>query len=262
MGNFIISDSDWISIHKGGKDINVLSDDALARFDSSMLGLGDISKASKTIQAVAAVFDLQGFTYFCSQIEPQFAVPIFLQRFLSWLIDELKQESIEAEYPDGVKVSHPLPFFVKFMGDGLLVLWNTEKMRQKTLQNLVLHVSQICAKYREVVVPELKKMVSDPPSRLRCGIARGIVLSVGDSADYVGTCINMASRLQKLPGVTVVFNRRGFILEGPEANARVLERFVIRNTGIPGIGEGELLGMLKSDLADMTPDQAKLYRAM
>ena len=260
MGNFVLTTNDWVHLQKEGKAIDVLSDNAVARFDSTMLGLGDISKASQPIQAVAAIFDLEGFTAFCSQIEPQFAIPVFLTRFLGWLIDELKKETIEAEYPAGVKVSHPLPFFVKFLGDGILVLWNSDKMSQRILQNLVVSVSGICAKYREALVPELKKMVSEPPSRLRCGIARGTVLPVGDSADYVGTCINMAARIQKLPGVTVVFNRRGFLLEGTDANPLILERFQIKNVVVPGIGGGELIGVLKTDLAAMPTQQTELYR--
>lgn len=263
MGNFVLSTNDWVKIHnKEGKDISVLSDNAVARFDSKMLGLGDISKSSSPIQTVAGIFDLEGFTTFCSQIEPQFAIPVFLTRFLGWLIDELKKETIEAEYPAGVKVSHPLPFFLKFLGDGILVLWSSDKMSQRVLQNLIVSVSGICAAYRETLIPELKKMVADPPPRLRCGIARGTVLPVGDSADYVGTCINMAARMQKLPGVTVVFNRRGFLLESPDSNRRILEMFEIKSVAVSGIGSGELIGVLRSDLARMSPEQAELYQAV
>lgn len=227
-----------------------------------MLGLGDISKTSQPIQAVAAIFDLEGFTAFCSQIEPQFAIPVFLTRFLNWLIERLKRETIEAEYPAGVKVSHPLPFYLKFLGDGILVLWNSDKMSQKILQNLLISVTGICEAYRDVLVPELKKMVSDPPKRLRCGVARGSVIGVGDSADYVGTCINMAARMQKLPGVSVVFNRRGFLLEAPDANTLILELFTIKSVAVSGIGSGELVGVLRSDLAKMPPEIAALYQSV
>src|SRR4029077_11901818 len=60
---------------------------------------------------------------------------------------------------------------------------------------------------------KLRSTMVDPPPVLRCGIARGTVFCVGDGEDYVGSCINMAARLQRLQGISFAFNRRGFDLE-------------------------------------------------
>src|SRR6185503_19067907 len=103
---------------------------AAERFDSSLLGLGDLDEASAATDAIAAVFDLEGFTNFCKQIEPQLSVPLFLSEFLSWLMEDVKNEMVNEVAPEGFSVFSPLPFFVKFMGDGILFLWDSSDMSE------------------------------------------------------------------------------------------------------------------------------------
>ena len=51
-------------------------------------------------------------------------------------------------------------------------------------------------------------IVSEPPPVLRCGLARGTVFSVGNRSDFVGSCINMAARLQgQSQGDDIVLSR-------------------------------------------------------
>ena len=62
--------------------IKLLPNEKTDGFNPSILGLGDISVPSREIEAIAAVFDLVGFTRFCNQVDPHLAVPTYLSRFL------------------------------------------------------------------------------------------------------------------------------------------------------------------------------------
>ena len=53
----------------------MLSSEQFDRFNPDVLGLGDISSRSTQVEALAAIFDLSGFTNFCSQVDPHLAVP-------------------------------------------------------------------------------------------------------------------------------------------------------------------------------------------
>lgn len=57
---------------------DVYTDSQYKRFNYKVLGLGDISLPSQQREAVAAVFDLTGFTNFCKQVDPHLCVPTFL----------------------------------------------------------------------------------------------------------------------------------------------------------------------------------------
>ena len=56
-----------------------------------------IRKLSKPTDAVAAVFDLAGFTNFCHQIDPHLSVPHYLNEFLTWLMKQLREETRHSE---------------------------------------------------------------------------------------------------------------------------------------------------------------------
>ena len=73
------------------KKIQSLDKEKLERFNTPVLGLGDIGAPSKEVEAIAAVFDLSRFTSFCNQVDPHLAVPQYLSRFLDWLFNEVKQ---------------------------------------------------------------------------------------------------------------------------------------------------------------------------
>ena len=83
-------------------------------------------------------------------------------------------------------------------------------MDGEAICNVVVSLEIICRHYENDFYPQIKKVVVEPPNTLRCGVARGRVFSVGNGQDYVGPCINIASRLQKLSHLTFCFPRRGF----------------------------------------------------
>jgi class 3 adenylate cyclase len=169
-----------------------------------------------------------------------------LNSFLKWLMEQVREEMREADQDKSAVLWSPLPFFVKFLGDGLLVLWDCANMGSASQRNVVVSALQICARYKVEFLPKLKSKIVEPPSALRCGVARGTVFSVGEGQDYVGSCINMASRIQKLPGISFCFNRRGFDFEDPRCAKFFTDDITIREVSIRGIGDHELVCILKS----------------
>ena len=251
---------DYVRIDVEGKKRKVLSTQACENFNTSLLGVGDLTQASIATDAIAAVFDLEGFTNFCKQIEPHLSVPLFLSEFLSWLMEQIKEEMIKEMLEAGAILWSPLPFFIKFMGDGILVLWDSSEMGDVARRNVIVSLYSICQRYTKVFLPKIQGKVVEPPSILRCGVARGTVYSVGNGNDFVGSCINMAARIQKLPGSTFAFNRRGFDIEGSNVVKFFKEKVTVRRVSIRGIGENELIAILKPEFDSMKATDKKIYR--
>lgn len=229
-----------------------------AQFDPSLLGLGDIGQEGKYQQALSAYFDLEGFTEFCNQIDPHLVLPEFLKSFLEWLFGEIALEFTCGKDDSLVYVWCHLPFFSKFMGDGVLFLWDTSSLEQEELGNLVVSLHNVCDKYVKKFIPEIKKQVSKPPCRLRCGIARGQVVSVGDGYDFVGSCINVSSRIQKLGHFSFAFSRRGFTLDRCFSPS-MAKLYELIKTQIRGVGDEELVFVSRKELEALTPEERKNY---
>lgn len=67
---------------------------------------------------------------------------------------------------------------------------------------------------------------------------------MGNGNDFVGPCINMAARLQKLNSLSFCFSRKGL---NPEENDDFAKQVVTKKTEIRGIGSDELVCVLKSE---------------
>jgi class 3 adenylate cyclase len=238
----------------------VLAKQAFQTFNSGALGLGNLKAECRGIDSIATMFDLEGFTHFCRQIEPQLSVPTFLSAFLDWLMFRLRDTATKEEHDDGFEMWCPLPYFVKFMGDGLLVLWDSTNMNATARRNVITSCRQISIDYSLHFLPAIRKQVTDPPPRLRCGVARGMVFSVGNGDDYVGSCINMAMRLQKLSSLSFAFNRRGFDLDEPKMAKFFTEHILIKAISIRGISEQELVGVERSEFEYLPEAEQQLFR--
>jgi len=241
------------------RGIKLVDNEMLSRFNPSILGLGDISLPAKEVEAIAAVFDLAGFTKFCNQVDPHLAVPKYLSNFLDWLFDKVKAGITEGDYGERKALWAELPFLVKFLGDGALFLWNTRGMTENLICKIVTTLYEVCNAYRHQFYPKISMSVDKPPSVLRCGIARGRVFSVGNGKDYIGHCINTASRLQNLSLLTFCFPHRGFNVQEymPEGYRR---NFVQKRVTVRGIGESELIWLVKQEF-DKLPEKSKeLFR--
>ena len=260
MSKYSVQEPEYVITEIDGRKTRLLKIAAFNRFNPSILGLGTLNSIAEATDAIAAVFDLEGFTNFCKQIEPHLSVPVFLNLFLDWLMNQIRAELVHKTYDQGVALLGPLPFFVKFMGDGLLVLWDVSRPDENARRNIIITGREICLRYSRDFYPQLGAKVSDPPKVLRCGLARGTVYSVGNGNDFVGSCINMAARIQKLPGTTFAFNRRGISIDEPAADDFFKTRLVVKKVGVRGIGDNELICILKSEFDSMAAEDKSFYR--
>ncbi|WAC11511.1 hypothetical protein [Dyadobacter pollutisoli] len=255
MPKFLIPNEDRVIIATPTGRRGAIKKDAFNRFNESILGLGTIGMKSIPLNALSVIFDLEGFTNFCKQIDPQLAVPEYLSQFLNWIFEQVKTELVEEERNEGFLTWSELPILSKYLGDGLLFLWNTEMMNETQIANVIVSMLEICQNYVKEFLPKMSKIVVSPPAKLRCGIARGIVYSVGDGNDFVGPCINMSARLQKLHSLTFCFSRRG--LDPKALSASYAKDFVVKKVDIRGIGGDELVCILKNEYDKLTPEEKK-----
>jgi len=250
----------YILVSEEGKKtrVRVMKNEEFDNYNPTILDIGDLRKKSKKINAICAVFDLQGFTNFCNQMDPELSVPAYISGFLDWIFGVIRSETVEKQFPEGVKLWHSAPFYAKILGDGLLILWDTSKMHVQDQHNLIVSMDEICERYLNEFLPTMKRKVNEPPSALRCGLTKGTVYSVGDGNDFVGACINFAGRLQKLPGVIFTFALRGF---DPEANLDklVIPDYVLKKVPIRGMGNEELIYIRKKDFNKMSKDDKASY---
>ena len=145
-------------------------------------------------------------------------------------------------------------------GDGVLVLWNVSRPDENARRNIIVTGREICLRYAHDFYPMVSAKVTDAPPLLRCGLARGTVYSIGDGEDFVGSCINMAARIQKLPGTSFAFNRRGINIDDPNADDFFHNGVVTKKISVRGIGDNELICILKSELDAMNADDRREYR--
>ncbi len=243
-----------------GTMLNSLSLRWFKKFNTDLLGLGQIYTEAEYTSALAAIFDLEGFTQFCHQADSDLEVPEFLNDFLEWLLRNIAEKFEEGRKGSRVTVWGSLPFFVKFLGDGVLFLWDTEHSGEITgIGNIILFLNQIRKDYVSDFLPYIKNKVDAPPQRLRCGIARGKVMSVGERLDYVGSCINAAARLQKLSLLAFAFKRSGRDPDECFGKAHS-KHFVVKRVNVRGIGDDKLVVLEKTDFANLPIKERKKFK--
>jgi hypothetical protein len=229
----------------------------LQRFNSGMLDLGSPAASNTCINAMAVFLDLQGFTSFCSQIDSQLVVPAYLKNMHSWLFSEVSARFVKEMTDEGAVLWGKFPFFAKFLGDGILMLWETDGLGPASLGNIVVNLFKVCDAFKNEFVPQIEADFVRPPKVLRCGIARGEVISIGGGKDFVGSCMNMAARLQQVQEMTFAFARKGFDPKSCFSEAWQ-EQFTLCKTDIRGIGKEELVFFLKREVDSLPPDE-KLF---
>jgi class 3 adenylate cyclase len=251
-----------------GKTTRFLKKDKFDEYGPQVLGLGDLGSPTAEHEVVCAMFDLEGFTDFCRQVDPHLAIPEFLRQFVEWLFGCIKKNWVLPEERlsavddpiEGAAITWAeLPRLAKFTGDGVMFLWDACSMDPRSVSSVACLTLTITTEYEVTFLPRISKDVSYAPRKLRCGVTRGKAFAVGNGDHYVGPCINIAARLQKTaPGVTVTISRRGFRPEhwSPEtASALTLKRFNIR-----GIGQDELVYIRRNEFDRLDSDARLLFR--
>lgn len=245
-----------------GVVFNAIPREQYAAFAPAALGLGEVGRGGAHVQALAAFLDLEGFTDFCSQMDAHLAIPDYLSRYFDWLFQTLAEQFREGDGDGVVRIWGSLPFYVKFLGDGLLFLWDTDLSPGLAgTANIVRNLLEVTQLYPSDFVRVMRRSVSKPPSRLRCGIARGQVIAVGGGADYVGPCINLASRLQKLATLSFAVSARGFDLSrAPDGEGTLRSFLTLKQTALRGIGEHELVYVRRDEFATLSATEQADFR--
>lgn len=258
MATFKVNDIDFIKIKDDIKTVKIIRKEKFDSFNQDILGLGKIETKSQQTNALSVIFDLEGFTNFCKQIDPHLAVPEYLSDFLKWIFEKIRKELISKTYEEGYKTWADLPFLSKYLGDGILFLWDTDTMSDVSIRNVVVSMYEVCRKYQTEFVPLISQKIVSPPSKLRCGISRGAIYSVGNGNDFVGPCINMSARLQKLNSLTFCFSRRG--IDPNELAEGYKTKFIVKKVDIRGIGEDELVCFSKSEYENLQAEDKEKFR--
>jgi class 3 adenylate cyclase len=235
--------------------LRILNTAEFKSFNPALLKLGDLNLPSQEREAVTAVFDLTGFTTFCNQVDAYLAIPRFLKEFLDWFFVSVRRRLTAEIRGEKIAVWAELPMKVKFMGDGLMILWNARHLTDAQICRLTLMLYDICKAYRTEFYPHIAETIDRAPRILRCGVARGKVFTVGNGEDFVGHCINNASRLSHLYGLSFAFPNRGFPVRRflTEDRANV---FVPKHVGVRGVGDNELVWVVQREF-DFLPAEDK-----
>lgn len=103
------------------------------------------------------------------------------------MFKKIADQALESSDGINVRIWGNLPFYAKFLGDGILFLWNTNSCGGFSgLCNIVIQLYNLTDEYKSEFIPIISKSVVKPPKLLRCGIARGQIISIGNGQDFVG----------------------------------------------------------------------------
>jgi len=164
-------------------------------------------KASYPKNAVALLYDLEGFSRFFNQPDVQDYVPTFLNHVSSAIGVNLFGG--EAYWVEEGAMIDPLQLEVaheKFTGDGALYILlppaGASDFPPGTLQHLCNRLWTLKSQFEMVVNRALEMVpVVELPRKVRFGLSRGSVYELRTSdpggSEYIGFSINLASRLQK-----------------------------------------------------------------
>jgi hypothetical protein len=239
--------------------VRIIDNNTIRQFNPSMLELGDICAPCQEKEAVAAVFDLTGFTAFCNQVDSYLAIPKFLNDFLEWFFTSIRRTITEKDLGDRAALWVGLPIMVKFLGDGLILLWDARKMNDEQVCRLAGSLYDICRTYRTEFYPRISMAVNKPPLTLRGGVARGKVYSIGNDREYVGHCINNATRLSRLGTLSFAFPHHGFRVKEFMPD-KYHDTFVPKYVSIRGVGQDELVWVVKDEFNRLPEKNRDMFR--
>ncbi len=153
------------------------------------------------------MYDLEGFSRFFNQPDVQDYVPVFINHVSTAISACIYGGKSYWRGNDDVETDalQSLPVHEKFLGDGAMYIWlhddriplTTDFARQlcNRLWTLKSYFDEVLKSATDILP------VLDVPDRLRFGVAAGTIYELrqqGSAArEYIGFCINLASRLQK-----------------------------------------------------------------
>ena len=86
---------------------------------------------------------------FANKLILQLAIPEYLSEFLQWLFKQIRFQLTAKKFPAGYRIWSKPPIFSKFLGDGVLFLWDMESSTELTIMNTVTLMNNICVQYEK-----------------------------------------------------------------------------------------------------------------
>ena len=205
-------------------------------------------EVTEKVLGIALVFDLQGFSAFFNQPWAKSSTPRYLDLVFSAVTTELFGG--RRFWGDKASVGHfPHPVHQKFLGDGMLYIWTPPSGKDRFSDDFAAELTRRLCGFREQF-PLINEACKGPipytftlPERIRFGLAGGLMYELArkDSSEkeYMGFCINLASRLQGYcPGLGLVLSAG---LQLPEATMKKLDLIRVVATNIKGFEKEEVL---------------------
>ena len=263
MQAFRLADSDYIEMMSGvvNKKYFGIRQESYDKYSPELIGLGNLTIESKPFLGVCAFFDLEGFTHFTEQRDSELAIPKYMNAFLHWFFVSVKAGSIHEKTNDGYLLWHKFPIMLKFLGDGFMIIWDTVGLTQFEETNIIGSCQDICQKYNSDFLKTILGQVADAPTRLRCGIAKGKILTIGNGDDFIGPVVNLAARLQKLETFTFAWATKGIDLDDPTKNA-VKRKWIHVNVPIRGMDHTENVYVSRQELENIGNPEEKRIRIL
>lgn len=159
--------------------------------------------ASQPKEALVLIFDLEGFSRFFSQPDANLYVPKFINRIFDAMSIIIKGGKHYWTIPGGddTIAGFSNPVHTKYMGDGALYIWILEDVTRDDVVYFINRLWNLKSFFKNVISRCSEDVpVVDLPSRIRFGLAAGSIYELtyenSKKKEYVGYCINLASRLQ------------------------------------------------------------------
>lgn len=161
----------------------------------------------RPVVGLALIFDISGFTKFYNKPD----VHYYMTSYINHIIDcmEVNIWGGEVYWTEDNKKIPPLkllPTMRKFLGDGMLYVWEDSEDRlisnSPTLKNnLINRLWNLQNNFYKINKKLMENIpIGDLPSTVKFGIAQGTIFKLEEAdgtTDYIGPCINLASRLVK-----------------------------------------------------------------
>lgn len=166
------------------------------------------AEASRARDGIAMIYDIAGFSAFFNQPDVHKYMPKYLNHVANCIdVCVFGGDAYWMLKPEAKKMEplQLLPDHRKFLGDGALYIWAPPKSEQLTSAFIVYLANRLWNVQRSFKLINAACADEIPffelPSGIRFGLARGTVfeLSLTDSheKEYIGICVNLASRLDK-----------------------------------------------------------------
>ncbi|MDB5285621.1 MAG: hypothetical protein JWR05_570 [Mucilaginibacter sp.] len=160
--------------------------------------------ADRPTTGLALIFDISGFTNFFNKPDLQSYITKYINQIIECVeITIYGGVDYWTAEPEDLESLNLKPSLRKFLGDGMLYIWEDSENKiskdfKLDLLNRLWNLQTFFEKVNEKLYDDIP--IGDLPKTIKFGIAQGTIyrlLEADGSQDFIGPCINLASRLVK-----------------------------------------------------------------